>query len=427
MKRLAATLAILALAPAARANSRLPETNQLVSAPDDPSTLLLRSTFGDLFSHDGGKTWDWLCESAIPEEGQQDPAVALLAGGVVMSAQQVEGLAESPDRGCSWSFTSKTPAIDVARSPDGLTAIAVTSAYAYTDGGVIFNDTQMLETTNAGKDWSPLAGVVDPTLLIDTIDLAPSDPQRIYVTGHVYQAADGTLLVSSDGGQSYVSRPIPFVAGEASAYIAAVDPTNEDLLYARTLGTTGTGTTQQFSRLLVSKDAGQTWTDAWKGDKMLGFALSQDGSRVYVGSALAGLLAANASDLVFSQKSSLQILCLATVGATLYACGNEANSGFILGSSTDEGATFAPVLKLETVHGPIECLAGTAGAECVNEWPALAKELGDDAGSPAPPDAGTTGGCSCESSEPRGFDLAWLGAVALLVVTLRSRLFRAAR
>ena len=137
MKRLAAlaALAVVAIAPAARANSRLPAANQLVVAPDDPSSLLLRTTFGFLFSHDAGKTWDWLCESAIPAAGQQDPAVALLAGGVVTSAQQVEGLAQSPDRGCSWSFVAKKSAIDVARSPDGLTAIAVTNVYASTDAG----------------------------------------------------------------------------------------------------------------------------------------------------------------------------------------------------------------------------------------------------------------------------------------------------
>ncbi|HEY1957642.1 MAG TPA: hypothetical protein VGH28_18610 [Polyangiaceae bacterium] len=428
MKKIFATFAFATLlASSARANSRLPETNQLVSAPDDPSTLLLRTTFGYLFTHDAGKNWDWLCESAIPEQGQQDPAVALLAGGVVVSAQVVEGLAVSPDRGCSWSFASKMPAIDVARSPDGATAIALTSVYAFTDGGTIFNTTQMLETTDAGKNWAPLSGAIDPTLVIDTIDLAPSNPARMYVTGHVYQVPNGTMLVSSDGGQSWVSRSIPFVAGEASAYIAAVDPNNPDLVYARTLGTTSK-TAEQFSRLLVTKDAGQTWNEAWNGDKLLGFALSADGSRVYVGTALAGLLAANASDLVFTQKSPLQIQCLATVGATLYACGNEGNSGWVLASTTDEGATFMPLLKLETIRGPLACAAGTSGAECVNEWPALADQLGIDAGtSPAPDAGGPSAGCGCESSSPTPLDLVVLGALIALGLTLRSRLFRAAR
>lgn len=434
MKKLLAAALVMLAASSAQANSRLPQTNQLVAAPDDPSSLLLRTTFGMLFTHDAGKTWDWLCEPAYVCQApcnstqlpQEDPAIALMNGGRALVAES-EGFATSPDDGCSWSLASKVPTIDVARMPDGLTAIGVTTAYAYTDGGALFYTTQMLETTDGAKTWSPLSGAIDPTLVIDTIDLAPSDAKRMFVTGHVYQSPNGTMLVSSDGGQSWAARAIPFTTGETAAFIAAVDPKNEDTVYVRTLGTTSK-TFEQFSRLLVTKDAGLTWTEAWNGDKLLGFVLSQDGSRVYVGTALAGLLAANASDLVFTQKSALQIQCLATVGATLYACGNEANSGWVLASTTDEGATFTPLLKLETIRGPLACAAGTPGAQCATQWPALADQLGIDAGAPPAPDAGGPGaGCGCESSSPTPIDLVLLGAAIALVVTLRSRLFRAAR
>ena len=437
MKKLLAAALVMLAAPSAHANSRLPQTNQLVAAPDDPSSLLLRTTFGMLFTHDAGKTWDWLCEPAYVCQApcdstqlpQEDPAIAILNGGGVLVAES-EGFATSPDDGCSWSFvagTEKKITVDVARSPDGATAIGVTSVLAGFDGGNYAYDSQMLETTNAGKTWSALSGVIDPSLVLDTIDLAPSDAQRMYVTGHVYQVSTGTMLVSSDSGQSWQSRAIPFTTGETAAFIAAVDPKNEDTVYVRTLGTTSK-TFEQFSRLLVTRDAGQTWTEAWNGDKLLGFALSQDGSRVYVGSALAGLLAANASDLVFTQKSALQIQCLATVGATLYACGNEANSGWVLASTSDEGATFTPLLKLETIRGPLACAAGTPGAQCATQWPGLADQLGIDAGTTPTPDAGgPSGGCGCESSNPTPLDLVLLGAAIALFITLRSRLFRAAR
>ena len=170
----------------------------------------------------------------------------------------------------------------------------------------------MLHTADAAKSWQPLAGAIDPTLAIDTIDLAPSDPQRIYVTGQVFGAFHGTMLVSVDGGQSYASYEIPYVAGETGAYIAAVDPNDENRIYVRTLGLSDADTGEHVSRLLVSLDGGQTYTPHWSGDAMLGFALSQDGSRVYLGSIADGLFAADASSLSFAKVSSLEIQCLAT-------------------------------------------------------------------------------------------------------------------
>lgn len=440
-RRARQAISIVALVLAARsahANSRLPEANQLVVAPDDPSSMLLRTTFGMLFTTDAGKTWSWLCEDAIPVSGQQDPAVALMNGGVVISAEE-EGLAISPDHGCSWSFapgTAKILAVDVARAPDGVDAIAITTSLQGTsDAGVLLYQSTMLHTSDTAKTWQPLSGVVDPTLVIDTIELAPSDSQRIYVSGQVFGAFQATMLVSIDGGQSYQSHVIPFAPGETGAFIAGVDPTNEDRVYVRTLGLTDSGTSEHVSRLLVSDDGAKTFNPAWSGDAMLGFAISADGARVYIGSVRDGLLAANATDLSFTQKSALQIQCLATSGSTLFACANEANalkvSGapFIIGSTTNEGATFAPLVTLETIHAPIACPGGSSAAICASEWPALENQLGIDAGAAdAGADASTGGGCGCESSEPTTATSALFAAALLaLVVTLRSRLFRAAR
>lgn len=200
----------------------------------------------------------------------------------------------------------------------------------------------------------------------------------------------------------------------------------------RTLGTSSAG---QFSRLLVSSDGGQTFTPSWTGDKMLGFALSKDGTRVYVGSGADGLLAANASDLVFTQKSAIQVQCLATSGDTLYVCASEANahaqtgSAFIIGATKDEGMSFTPLLTLETIQQPIICPAGTSASKCVAEWPALTKQLGIDAGTSndAGIDADTTSGCGCDTAGPSAFEALLLAPLALLLFRLRSRLFRAAR
>ena len=434
-KLITATCAALLLsAPLARANGRLPEANQLVVAPDDDQQLLLRVTFGLLFSSNGGKSWDWMCEHAtVPQTetstggfGSQDPAVTLFAGGTT-AAGIIQGLALSSDRGCAWSFwpgTEKVFVVDVARGAGGQSGVAITNVYkGADDAGTLLYDTTVLHTSDSGKSWQQLPGAIDPSLVIDTIDLAASDPQRIYITGKRFLAqTQAELLVSSDGGQSYQSLSIPLLPNETGAYIAAVDPLVADRVYVRTLGSPDGGATKT-SRLLVTTDAGQSFGERWSGDAMLGFALSPDGSRVWLGSFGAGLLAADATTLAFTQQSTIHVQCLMASGSTLYACSNEPSAGFLVGSSTDDGKTFTPLLKLATIQQPIQCSSGTAGAVCASEWPALAQQFGIDAGTTPPPSSG----CSCDAtdSSPSAWWLA-LG-IAALGLRLRSRPSRGAR
>jgi hypothetical protein len=395
MRTFAAFAVTLLVATSAHANSRLPGTNQLVAAPDAPQTILLRATFGFLFTHDGGATWDWLCESAIPLAGQVDPAVTVLAGGVVLSAQQ-DGLMSSPDVGCSWApvaGTSKHVFVDVTRTPDGASGYAIENLYTTTtDAGALVFASHVWQSADSGHTWQTLPGAIDPTLAIDTLDVAPSDASRIYVTGGVLGADHASMLVSNDGGQSYSEYPIALVTNETGAFITGVDPTNADIVYVRTLAVDpklGTET----SRLLISIDGGQTFTQKWSGDKLLGFALSADGARVYVGT-LGGLEVASTTDFAFAQRSTVAIECLTMAGSTLYACSDEASSGFILGASTDDGASFASLLELETIHGPLSCSHTSSAAQCVGQWPALAEQLGIDAGATSPPTPPpTSSGC----------------------------------
>jgi hypothetical protein len=65
----------------ASANGRFPAANQLVVDPGDAEHLLLRATYGLLSSHDGGRTFAWICEDVLGQMGESDPAVAILRGG----------------------------------------------------------------------------------------------------------------------------------------------------------------------------------------------------------------------------------------------------------------------------------------------------------------------------------------------------------
>ncbi len=419
--------ATLLAAPAARANGRIPEANQLVFSPDDANLMVLRVTFGLLVTHDAGKTWDWVCESAAGygRNQNEDPAVALLAKGNLALAT-VEGLLGSPDTGCSWTSFDERIFIDDATSPDDPSvAVALTNSYKSTDdAGVPSYDSVVMRTQNAGGSWAPSGVALDPTLVLDTIDLARGDPQRIYVSGKTFGApTQAFLLVSTDGGQSYTPRTIPLAAGEHGAYIAAVDPNVEDCVYVRTLGDGDAGPTSSVSRLLVTDDAGKTWNERWSGGKMLGFALSPDGSRVWLGGPSDGLQSASTSDFAFTKRADFAVQCLTASATTLYACSNEASAGFVLGASTDGGDTFTPMLTLAGIHGPIACSDGTPGAQCAKEWPAQAASLGITIDAGASQDGGTVppppsdSGCGCSVGDRRTSALS-LGAGLLVVLGL---------
>ena len=428
----AAALAVLLAARPAAANGRIPEANQLVASEEDPNLLLLRVTFGMLVSHDAGKTWDWICESAAGYGGTQDPPVAILAGKRFV-AGIFTGLLTSPDTGCSWNGVPEVGAklvVDVAARP-GLTseAVVVTNfGQGTNDAGAPLYDSRVYRTTNAGVAWNVAGPALPPETIINTIELARSNPLRLVLSGvQIGAVTKGFLYVSDDGGQSYATRAVPFEPGERGAYIAAIDPKSADRIYVRTLAYGDGGLS---SRLLVTDDAGLSFTERWRGGAMLGFALSPDGSKVYVGSEADGLFVGDTTTFAFVKRQSAIVRCLTTQGNRLYACSSQSSSGlgFALGESTDDGVTFSPLLRLADIRGPLTCPKGTSTAACAAEWPALATNLGIPLVTPEagvtepPPRAG--GGCTCDSAQAGGS--AWpaamlAGAVALVLRAWRRR------
>jgi MYXO-CTERM domain-containing protein len=349
----------------ALANGRYPEANALVFSPIDPDLVLLRTTFGVLLSRDGGANWDWLCEGAlgIPASSNEDPSLAVTAGGA-MVAGLVEGLEVSADTGCDWHLADGTPRRSIKdlairpNAPHGIVALASSfGADAGATGGAGYL-TQVLESADDGAHWTAVGSALDPSAIPTTIEVAASDPRRLYVSTFRGQGMTRTasLFVSTDGGARWTERPVPIDPNaEAAALIAAVDPTDADRVYVRTQGR---------SRLLVTGDAGRTYTTALSfTGPMLGFALTADGSKLYAGGPEDGLFVASSAALSFERTSRLPVQCLAVRGADLWACADQ-SAGFFAGRSTDDGAHFAPAAPLDAVRAPIACSGDATAAQC---------------------------------------------------------------
>lgn len=358
------------LAAPAFANGRFPASNAIVFSPTNPDLVILRATYGVMLSYDYGKTWTWLCEDALglPPTANEDPSIGITANESVVVGIS-KGLEVSTDTGCDWTFETQ-PGLggqlikDLVVRPDTPhTILVVTSTEQQDadagDAGNLYAQ-QVFISTNDGATWAPLGAPIDPTAIVTTIEVAASDPQRLYVsTFRNVTPRTASVFVSTNAGTTWTEYPTPALnqLTETSVYIAAVDPNNADLVYARSEGS---------SRLFVSSDGAHTWQVAFSlDDEMLGFALSQDGSTVYLGGANSGLFMAPSSTLQFQQISSIDVECLATHGADLWACSDE-KSGFIGGVSHDDGATFTSTLQLNGISGPIVCAAADATAsQCV--------------------------------------------------------------
>lgn len=410
----------------ARANGRFPESNAVFFSEADPNLVLLRVTFGLMVSHDRGATWDWACEQSIGVTGVEDPMFTVTPSGAYVASTFL-GMSVSHNQGCSFDFVGGAVTdltfIDLTtRKAEPGRIVSFASAYDHQDdeGNIVFKS-ELWESKDEAASFVQLGPSLDPTLLGQTVDLTESDPNRIYVSAdrNPTVTKSSVLLTSRDRGASWEENAIPLQGAERSAFIAAVDPTNADRVYVRTLsiddGTfDGGASPPRPSRLLLSDDAGKTWRTIFQAQSLLsGFALAPDGSKVYVGGPKDGIQVASTTDFVFTQTSTQEVGCLALAADGLWTCSNE-RSGFVLGLTKDDGKTFESKLHFCDIRGALACPPDTeATAVCAPVFPTQYAVLGcapfpeSDAGSVdggaggssgapgADPGATDDGGCSC--------------------------------
>ena len=383
------------LAPrSALANGRFPAAGQIVVNPSDPNHLVVRATYGLTVSNDHGAHWSWVCEAAVGYGGTEDPMMAITADGSLI-AGIFEGLSTSHDKGCQWDFAQGglkgRYVIDLAT--EKLTPKNAVLLISNSIGGSMFL-TELWETKDNAATWT-LAGVDMPVDFLGlTLDAAPSDPDRVYVSGRYGKPGyDGAIERTNDRGKTWQKLLIPGSNDTALPYIGGIDPVNADVVYVRL-------DSAKTDKLMVTKDGGTTWKDAFTSTgNLLGFAISPDGATVAVGGDTDGVWTAPSSTLAFKQVSKVGAKCLTWTSAGLYACANEFVDGFAVGLSTNQGATFTPVMHLQVNCGPKECGATTTnGSKCPDAWGATKLTIGGATCEGAGGSSGTGAASSSTSS-----------------------------
>ncbi|MDP9035658.1 MAG: MYXO-CTERM sorting domain-containing protein [Myxococcota bacterium] len=285
-------LAIGLVSPNASGNGRFPRAERLLEDPANPDRVLLAATYGLLTTHDRGKTWYHTCEGVFAglDSYNGDPILDLVAGGASLVDVQYEINRSTDD--CAW-----TPVLDTNVPVVGHELIhdfsveraqrKIVVALVESDIGAT-TTFHLKESSDGGMTWAVL-GVALPLSVALTVDLDPSDPTHLYASG---LAPDGTpaLVTSADHAATWTSRLITGVGQGELPYIAAVRAGVAGSLFVRTDSTVVVSDGEGGSvgvggdALLYTSDGGMTWTQVLrKSAKLLGFALSPDGTAVLAG------------------------------------------------------------------------------------------------------------------------------------------------
>ena len=450
MRRLLVAWSWVALTTSAFANGRPPGTSTITFRPGQESTIAAGTSFGLLISNDGGVTWNWMCEDALPYGGAYDPDYTLLSSGTLF-ATTFEGLKANRD-GCVFDSVLAPPPpgqkffSTTTRGPDQALYVAASDpsdgkVYKSTDDGMTFPTSSL---PGQLADWW------------QSLEVAPSDASRLYLAGFRFvQTPTGAakvllLYTSTDGGTSWTPLPVyDFTSMSNSTLdIVGVSKTDANTVYARV----SLADNVASGAIYKSTDGGASWVPILGKPSSIAFLVRANGDLVAGTQTQGAFVSTNGGETWTALVGAPHINCLVeNTAGEVWACTQNYGSpqvptdGFGIMKSTDL-STWTGVLRYQDINQPVACPASTPQyTKCDRNpnpaagWCGLCAQLGCDPKRPCsndlpddPPDAqpvdagssggshtGTGGGC-CDTRAGRAPSALAL-ATALGVLLLRRR------
>ena len=374
----------------AQGNGRFPQAQRLLEHPSDPNRLVLAATYGLLVTADRGHSWSYVCEPSFTHTTSYsgDPLIDFTGNeSLLVNVQGSLSLAVAD--ACDWTQTMGTEGefiVDHSVSKSDPATIIAGVVQANQDG---VSNVLRISRDN-GQTWSAIGNPL-PLEVLYTVDVDPRDPEHLYATG--LRDDEGQLLSSEDQGQTWSAHRIANTDATEIPYLAGIDPLDSQHLYVRTDSSRSVGETISGDALLYSSDGGRSFREVFRiPNKLLGFALAPDGSRVLVGFGNPSLTSATTPDTVGVFKSSTEVFsfqqiyagtvnCLAWTKTGVYVCADETRDGFELGFSPDadfgrDRGCLLPLLHRTEVRGALTCGPGKSAAICSADWPTDCALLG---------------------------------------------------
>ncbi len=440
----AAALAAALLVPAAaHANGRFPDTIDVLFQPGDHDVLALQATWGLIISRDGGTTWRWICEEAVGFAGVYDPDYAFTSTGLLLATTTSADYLRLTRDGCAW--TQAPPPL--GSTGDGDSPTFVSQVEVASDGTIYAaasdaTDTQLYRSTDDGASFVARSNPDDGHEWWESMVVVPSDPpappdqQRLYLTGYdlVGNGRTFVALRSDDGGQSWTNLPLTaFTFGAdgqlTELQIAAVSPTDPDLVFARVYQANGLTIGDDIYR---SDDAGASWTRVFQAGDDVTAVLVRGNGDVVLTTRLSGVHVSTNGGVSFGAAlESKTMNCLRERDdGVLFACSKSfVPDAMALGRGTTVG-DYTSLVTFDAIEEPVVCPPGTAQHDAcfAMRWCPTVCQFGiDDPDCPAcilvdagpAPDAGTSTppkDCTdCSSGGPAGGGLmCLLAAIPML-------------
>jgi len=358
---LVVAVALAASPGAVRANGRNPHTVGIWFRPGDAQTLYVSTTFGFLLSKDSGCTFNWMCEQSIGYGGTWDPRYAIATDGTIF-ATTFEGLRVSRDGGCTFTTATGTAGLWI----DALTIGPGGEVWVGTaeTGGV--ND--VLASTDNGMTFQS-RGMQSPEIWWKSVAVAPSNPQRVYITGYQIATNPTPYFYRSDNdGASWTPSPLANVTygGTPVIRVQTVDPSNPDIVYM----TSEASNPPSGDRLYRSTDGGMTFTEVLATGALVHDVVIRDATHVFVAtqlrtaSSLVGgpTYASTDGGVTFTQMTGVpELACLVqSPDGSLLGCGANWEPDFkAIARSVDGGATWDKVWRFVEMNDAVQCDPGT--------------------------------------------------------------------
>ena len=371
-RRIALTVCVLlgtVSAPAARAEvlcrsphqCRQPDSMTVLLQPGG-SQVVLDANFGLVYqSPQGG--WEYTCDDIF---GGRIPYRTQIHRDGRVFVPSMSGLWVGSG-GCGWipatGALANMAVYDVAFDPKDGQRI-----------WIVGGDPRTLALSTDGGKSFVAKQTFAASLLFIRVAVAPSDPNVIYATGFNGTKVPLVLAVSTDGGTTWAldenasmgiassTQIVDFLGiapdDPSTIYVVVTDPPGDQIWKSTAKG-------KNFVKVLTLADA-EEWPRG-------GFSFGADGKTVYVAGfdplntgtqAPASLYLSHDAGQTWMRRPSPstgpRYRCVGFRDDRLYGCAGETLSGdtFLLGTSSNEGQSWAPLVRLNDVVGPNACVAG---------------------------------------------------------------------
>jgi hypothetical protein len=362
----ASVLASLLAAPAARADGAFPDSQSIMTPAALPSSIILATNFGVVSSVDGGATWLWSCE-----QDENSFATLYQVGAPPKNrlyARSAVGLIFSDDLSCSWSVAggdvTGATVLDEFADPTNPNRILVVAAPA-TDGGAIY---QILESSDGGATFGQLRYTAPAGDNITGVEIARATPSTVYISITSGASLTPKLGSSTDGGVTWQLHDLSsgLAAGTNSVRIVAVDPANANKVYLRVHSSAGDAVA--IATMASNGTVTATTPLTFTAGILSAFTILSNGHVVVGGVQGVNNVAFRSTDggATFQPLPTPPSLrALASRGTLVYAVADNVADGYAIGTSSDEGMTWQPIMRYDQIAAIDTCVMQLCQDDCL--------------------------------------------------------------